>query len=72
MINKTLLKNLKIDKDNKMPFVVVPLKLWKKIEDQLEELKMLQSKSLRKKIQKARKEKRLYSPAEVRKILKIE
>ncbi len=69
MVNK-IFTNIKIFK-NKTPFVVVPLKLWQEIEEKIEELEMLQAKYLRKKIEKARKEKKLYSPDEVRKILKI-
>ena len=69
MTTKTLLKKIKPQKIGKTPVVILPLKLWQFIEDQLEELEMTNAIFLRKKIDRARKEKSLYSSREVRKML---
>lgn len=63
------LATVKFMKLGKAPVVVLPLNQWKKIENMLENLEMLRSKHLAKEIAKARKEKKLYSVAEVRKRL---
>ncbi len=67
----TLLTKTKIQKIGKVPVVVLPIKIWQYFEEQLEELEMVRSQSLRKKIAKARLEKKLYSTSEVRKALRI-
>ncbi|MBI2021185.1 hypothetical protein HYS99_01585 [Candidatus Giovannonibacteria bacterium] len=56
---------------NKKPVVVMPLQEWSKIENALEKLEMLTSSVFKKNIARARKEKRLYSSKEVKKLLKI-
>ena len=53
-------------KIGKLPVVVLPLSDYDKIK---EDLAILQSKTLRNKIATARKEKRVYSALEVKKIL---
>ncbi len=58
-------------KIGKNPVVVLPLKIWQEIENKLEELEMAESKTLRKKIAKARAEQKLYSSTETKKLLRI-
>ena len=53
----------------KKPVVVVPLEEWNKIESVLEDLEMMSSAAYQKKIATTRKEKRLYSSAEIKKLL---
>lgn len=55
-----LLEKTHIQKVGKESVVVLPLKTWKDIEEKLEDLEMAQSKTFRRKIIKARKEKKLY------------
>lgn len=55
----------------KKPLVVLPLEIWERIQDQLEENDMANSKTYLKKIARARKEKKLYSSKQVKKLLKI-
>jgi hypothetical protein len=66
-----LLEQTKTGKVGNEPVVVVPLDVWKEVEDRLEDLEMMQSESLRKRIAKARAEKKLYSAAAVRKLLRL-
>lgn len=60
--------NLKI---GKTPVVILPLNIWKEMENKLEDLEMLESQTLRKKIAKARSEKKIYSSSQVKKLLGI-
>lgn len=53
------------------PMVIFPLKVWKVVEERLEDLEMMESKTLRKKIAKARAEKKRYSLEQVKKTLKL-
>lgn len=55
----------------KTSVVVLPLKVWREIEDYLEDLEMSQSRHLAARIKKARAQKKLYSAAEVKKLLAI-
>ena len=55
----------------KTPVVVLSLTLWREIEEQLEDLRMMHSESFRKKITKARSEKKEHSRAEVKRALGI-
>ena len=71
MTNKTLLGKVNTQKIGEKPVVILPIKLWQVIEDKLEELEMFNSKSFRRKIAKARKEKTLYSSREARKMLAV-
>ena len=64
MINQET--KIKTNKIGKLPVVVLPLSDYEKIK---EDLAMSQSKNLRKKIAAARKEKKVYSALEVKKIL---
>ncbi len=63
------LKTVQPEKIGKNPVVVLPLKVWREIEDRLEDLEMANSKAFQKRIMKARKEKKLYSFAEAKKKL---
>lgn len=56
---------------NKQPLVILPLIEWERIQDQLEDLQMSLSKTLRVKVAKARLEKKSYTPAEIRKRLRL-
>lgn len=71
MTTKTLIEKVKPQKIGKAPVVVLPFKLWQEIENRLEELEMAASLSFRKKIAKARSEKKLYSAREIKKALGI-
>lgn len=64
-----LLEKVKHDRIGDEPVVIFPLRFWKGIEDKLEDLQMVESKDLKKKIAKARSEKTLYSAAKVKKLL---
>jgi DNA-binding transcriptional regulator/RsmH inhibitor MraZ len=61
-------QTIKIDKK---PLVIVPLEYWEKIEEKLEDIEILNSKNLKRKIEKARREKKIYSSKEVKKILEL-
>jgi len=69
-LSKLLEKNT-VERIGKKPVVVLPLKIWEEIHDRLEDSLMAESKPLRKRIAKARKEKKLYSSREVKKLLRI-
>lgn len=71
MTISTLISKTKVQKIGKAPVVVLPVKIWQFIEEQLEELEMFHSESLRNKIAKARSEKKFYSASEARKILGV-
>ncbi|MBI4993184.1 MAG: hypothetical protein HZC26_03565 [Candidatus Magasanikbacteria bacterium] len=70
-INTILNKVIKTQKIGKMPVVVLPLPVWEEIQNRLEDMEMTQSDSFRKKIAKARSEKKFYSLAQVKKMLAI-
>ena len=53
------------------PVVIIPLDDWKKLEDLMEDTEMRKSNTLPKEIAKARKEKKLYSAAEVKRLLRL-
>ena len=63
----TILKKTKQQRIGKTPVVFVPLDVWHEIEDRLENLEMMNSVAFRKKITKARKEKKFYTLTEVKK-----
>lgn len=63
------LKAVQPEKIGKNPVVVLPLKIWREIEDRLEDFEMMNSDVFRKRIMKARKEKKFYPFAEVKKRL---
>lgn len=69
MTISTIIKKARQGVIGHLPVVVLPLKAWQEIEDRLEDVEMLHSVSFRKKIAKARAEKRLYSLAQVKKLL---
>lgn len=73
MINimKTIINPIVKAEIAKKPVVVVSLKQWEEIEAELENLEMMRSKIYRDKIQTARREKKIYSSKEVKKLLKI-
>lgn len=70
-MNTILLEKIKPQKIGKTPVIILPLKTWQKIEDRFEELEMINSESLRKKITKARSEKKLYSSSQAKKLLAL-
>ncbi len=57
--------------ETKEPMVILPMAEWQNVQDRLEELEMTSSQSFRKKIAKARKEKKGYTLAEVKKKLNL-
>jgi hypothetical protein len=65
------IKKTEVKKIGKTPVVVLSLKVWREIEDYLEDLEISQSKQLAAKIKRARSQKKLYSAAEVKKLLAI-
>jgi hypothetical protein len=65
MTIQALLKKSKIQKIGKTPVVVLPFKIWREIENRLEDMEMNASVVLRKKIAKARSEKKLYSVSQL-------
>lgn len=71
MITSLILKNAKTLRIDKKPVVVLPLDIWKEIEERLEDFEMMASRALRKKIAKARSEKKLYSSSRIKEILGI-
>lgn len=71
MTTQQLLEKGKIQKIGKEPVVVVPLKDWRNIETLLEEFEMTTSSSFKKKIARARSERKLYSSDRVKRILGI-
>lgn len=66
-----LLNNKTEQKIGKQPVVVLPLKMWREIEEKLEDMAMERSKILKRKISRARAQKEFYSVAEVKNLLKI-
>lgn len=64
-------KKTQIRKAGKKSVVVLPLKVWREIEDYLEDVEASNSRRLAARIKKARSEKKLYSAAEVKKLLAI-
>lgn len=66
-----LLESNVVQKIGRKPVVVLPLEVWREIESQLEDLAIAESKQLKKKIAKARSEKRLYSSSAVKDLLGI-
>ena len=66
---KTAIKqNIEI---GKKPVVILPLSEWENIKEYIEDLEMKASLILRKKIAAARKEKKLYSSSEARRMLGV-
>jgi DNA-binding transcriptional regulator/RsmH inhibitor MraZ len=62
-------KTFQTIKIGKKPLVIVPLEYWEKIEEKLEDIEILNSKNLKRKIEKARRERKVYSSKEVKRIL---
>jgi hypothetical protein len=71
MTNLELLSKTKVQKIGKVPVVVLPLKIWREIEDYLEDAQMMHSNTFKAKIAKARREKKLYSYSEIKKLLNL-
>lgn len=71
MSTAKLLEQGKQQKIGKKPVVVLPLKIWKEIEDRLEDMQARESKNFVKKITRARLEKKLYSSTRAKKLLGI-
>ena len=66
-----ILESCRTQKIGGKPVVILPLKIWKKIEDKLEDSEISGLGNIRRKIAKARKETELYSSSEVKKALRI-
>ena len=66
-----ILENHKVQKIGSRPVVVLPLKTWRETEGCLEDLEMSQSETFKKNIAKARKEKKVYSSLEIKRLLEI-
>jgi len=62
------IKNTGVQKIGRTPVVVLPLKMWQEIEDCLEDLEIEQSRRLAGKISAARREKKIYNAAQVRRL----
>ncbi len=60
-----------VQKIGKRPVVVLPLAIWREIEQRLEDGAILESKNLAGKIARSRKEEKMYSSAEVKKMLGV-
>ena len=69
MSTAKLLEQGKQQKIGKKPVVVLPLKIWKEIEDRLEDSQAKESKNFLKRIAKARLETKLYSSTQAKKSL---
>lgn len=69
MSTTKLLEHGKQQKIGKKPMVVLPLKIWKEIENRLEDLQAKESKNFLKKIAKARLETKLYSSSQAKTLL---
>ncbi len=67
----TVLANIQYQKIGKEPVVIVPLKQWEDLEDRLEDFEMSSSVFFRKKIAKARGEKKRYTSDEAKKMLGV-
>ena len=63
------IKEVEVKKIGKKSVVILPLSVWREIEDCLEDLEMNQSRKFAAKIKRARAQKRLYSAEEVKKLL---
>lgn len=66
-----ILESCRTQKIGGKSVVILPLKIWEKIEDKLEDSETLGLENIKRKVAKARKESRLYSAAEVKKALRI-
>ena len=74
MTSQQLIEKVKkagVQKIGKLPVVVLPLKVWEEIEDHLEDAQIESSLFLKKKIAKARLEKKLFSVSQVKKMVKV-
>lgn len=69
MTVSSLLEKAKHETIGDQPIVILPLRFWREVEEKLEDLQMVESKDLKKKIAKARAEKKLYSATKVKKLL---
>ena len=69
MTPSKLLEQSREQRIGKKPVVVLPLAVWRELENRLEDLIMLESKKLKSKIAKARSEKKLYSACQLKKVL---
>ncbi len=69
MTISTLLSKTKTQKIGKEPVVILPLAIWKKIAEYLEDAEIAQSRFLKKKVSKARSEKKIYSSSQAKKLL---
>lgn len=71
MTTQQIIEKTKPQKIGNKPVVVLPLDEWHKVENELEDLEMMRSAVFKKKIAKARSEKKSYSSYEVKKMLSL-
>lgn len=65
------LRESKPQKIGKSPVVVIPLAVWKELEEKLEDFDMLRSKKLVREIARVRREKKLYSSFQAKEIFAV-
>lgn len=66
-----ILNQSKLTKIGTQPAIVMPLRIWRQLEERLEDLEMMQSPTFRKKIARARAEKNHLSSNHVKKLLHL-
>ena len=71
MTTQQIIEKTKPQKIGSKPVVVLPLDIWRKVENELENLEMLRASVFKGKIVKARSEKKTYSSLEVKKMLSL-
>ena len=69
MTTRALLEKARHQKIGSAPVVVLPLRTWQEIEERIEDAELLSSETLRKKVARARAEKKLYSVSQARRAL---
>ena len=70
-MNTILSRHIKTSKITGEPVVILPLHIWKRLEDRMDDFEMAESKFLRSKIKKARSGKKLYSAIQIKNIFGI-
>ncbi|MDP1688649.1 MAG: hypothetical protein Q8L47_00780 [bacterium] len=71
MTTQQIIEKTRSQRIGNKPVVVLPLEVWYKIENELENLEMMRSSTIRGKIAKARSERKTYTSREVKKMLSL-
>ncbi|MDP1689162.1 MAG: hypothetical protein Q8L47_03465 [bacterium] len=71
MTTQQIIEKTRPQRIGNKPVVVLPLEVWYKIENELENLEMMRSSTIRGKIAKARSEGKTYTSREVKKMLSL-